>query len=170
MKKITVCIVLLLISTVLLFACSYKSDTVEEPAYISSDRMDETVKLGNSLHEGNRITGSPFVGTFVCTYSGDGKCSADELYTDGNIPFLYMYENGDFMLSAYNFEKETAVSVAGTFVVDGETAVLTFTDKPENVYCNDQAEIKLLDEDSIKWLDNGAESVAQGDIFCRFGD
>jgi len=157
----------LLALTFILALAGCKEDPAESAV---SERMPPTVPIEGPAHEGTDIASSPFVGSFVNSYSGEYRSAAADVYKDADLPTLTINPDGSFVLTTYIFETSKTVEIRGTLAVDGETATLSVTSRSGDGFLGDDVEtaaLALLDKNEMKWRGEQIGSVSSGDIFTR---
>ena len=124
------------------------------------------------VHEGTSIAGSPFVGSFYCSWSALEHSGTEDPSWEGRISSLICLDDGTFVLSFDSLSDAGTVTVSGTFTVDNDTAVCTVKNRTAENYLGcelETFELKVLNESEVRYRGEQQGLVADRDIFSREG-
>lgn len=173
------CAMLALCLTLTMLLCACRTETADEPPQdeatpaVSDNTYEPPPSPDGPLYEGTILADSPFVGTFRTVFCALDATSADEIYDEGEEPFIVIRDDGTFALTLDDRHGIGRVMVEGTVAVNGETATFTVTSGPRDDFMGGDVtefSMKLRDSDVLRYLGAQMASTAEGDLFQREAD
>ncbi len=161
-------LIFLLITAMLcsLSACGKKQ---EDP----NSGMDLDPIPSTPAHTGKAVKGSPFVGSFSCTWSSVEHSPTDDQSWEGRISKLTIEEDGTFTLvfdSLSDGAKVVMATVTGTVTVNDDTATCTVTSRSTEDFLGSDVEefsLVLMDKDEMRYRGDQQGLVGDRDVFSR---
>ena len=161
-------LIFLLITAMLcsLSACGKKQ---EDP----NPGMDLDPIPSTPAHTGKTVKGSPFVGSFSCTWSSVEHSPTDDQSWEGRISKLTIEEDGTFTLvfdSLSDGAKVVMATVTGTVTVKDDTATCTVTSRSTEDFLGSDVEefsLVLMDQDEMRYRGDQQGLVGDRDVFTR---
>lgn len=161
-------LIFLLITAMLCFlsACSKKQ---EDP----NSGTDLDPIPSTPAHTGKTIKGSPFIGSFSCTWSSVEHSPTDDQSWEGRISKLTIEEDGTFTLvfdSLSDGTKVVMATVTGTVTVKDDTATCTVTSRSTEDFLGSDVEefsLVLMDQDEMRYRGDQQGLVGDRDVFTR---
>ena len=126
----------------------------------------------NPVYEGSDIAGSPFVGSFYCSWSALYASSTEGAEWQGRESTLVITEDGSFTLSFDSMEDAGMVTVSGTLKVTDDTARCTVESRSgENYMGVETAEfsLQLINENELRYGGEQQGAAYARDIYTREG-
>lgn len=124
-------------------------------------------------HSGKAVKGSPFVGSFSCTWSSVEHSPTDDPSWEGRISTLRIDEDGTFTLvfdSLSDGAKVIMATVTGTVTVKDDTATCTVTSRSTEDFLGSDVEefsLVLIDQDEMRYRGDQQGLVGDRDVFTR---
>lgn len=124
-------------------------------------------------HTGKTVKGSPFVGSFSCTWSSVEHSPTDDQSWEGRISKLTIEEDGTFTLvfdSLSDGTKVVMATVTGTVTVKDDTAICTVTSRSTEDFLGSDVEefsLVLMDQDEMRYRGDQQGLVGDRDVFTR---
>lgn len=124
-------------------------------------------------HTGSTVKGSPFEGSFSCSWSSVEHSPTDDPSWEGRISKLTIREDGTFTLtfdSLSDGSKVVMATVSGTVSVKDDIASCTVTDRSSDSYLGSDVEeftLTLMDKDDLRYKGDQQGIVGNRDIFSR---
>lgn len=157
----------------------------ETPEVLTPEQQEPSPSIDGPVYEGTDVAESPFVGTFVSTYSALFASDAEDVYViitekeDGTLdrapvdkPKLVCTADGTFTLTVCTAVGEGYATLNGTFTVEDETAQFTVAQGNYGDFIGSDTQkfsLKLTDKDTLRYWGDQIGTVYGGDIFAREG-
>ena len=165
--KKAICLLSVLLLMVSLVSCG-KSKQPEEAEEIILEPIPST-----PTHSGKDIKGSPFVGSFSCSWSALDHSSTDDDSWKGRVSSLVIKEDGTFSLRFDSLSGSGDVimtSVSGTVNVRDDEAECRITDRESDDFLGSDVtsfSLSLIDSDELRFFGDQLGAVVNRDIFSR---
>ena len=163
-------LLILILITILLFSlasCGKKKQDDPDPG------MDLEPIPSTPTHSGKSVKGSPFVGSFSCTWSSVEHSPTDDQSWEGRISTLSIEENGTFTMTFDSLSDGTKVvmaTVTGSVTVKDDTAACTVETRSTDDFLGSDVEdftLVLIDSDNMRYRGDQQGMVGDRDIFTR---
>lgn len=160
----------LILITVMAFSlasCGRKKQDDTDPG------MDLEPIPSTPAYSGKSVKGSPFVGSFSCTWSSVEHSPTDDQSWDGRISKLTVGEDGKFTLvfdSLSDGNKVVLATITGTVTVKDDTATCKVESRSTDAFLGSDTEdftLVLIDKDNMRYRGEQQGLVGDRDIFTR---
>ena len=124
-------------------------------------------------HTGKSVKGSPFVGTFLCSWSSVEHSSTDDDSWSGRISEIEIKDDGTFTMtfdSLSEGEDIVKATVSGTLTVKDDTATCTVKERSSDNFLGSDVEtftLVLMNEDEFRYRGDQQGMVGDRDVFSR---
>lgn len=124
-------------------------------------------------YSGNTVKGSPFVGSFHCSWSSVDHSPTDDSSWEGRISELNILEDGTFSMTFDSLAGGNTVikaTVSGTVAVKDDVATCTVTGRSIDRFFGSDVEsftLVLIDSNELRYRGDQQGMVGDRDIFSR---
>ena len=124
------------------------------------------------VYQGSDIEGSPFVGSFRCSWSALYVSSTEGAEWQGRESTLVITEDGSFTLRFDSMETAGMVTVSGTLKVTDDTALCAVTARSGENYMGEELgefSLQLINENELRYVGDQQGAACARDIYTREG-